>query len=61
MKTLKLNLLDKKLNIGYCKKINVHKVGDVLAVKNVLRAPFFLNFRNFGTKPDTTKKLESNS
>jgi len=28
----------------------------VLAVKNVLRAPFFLNFRNFGTKRDTKKK-----
>jgi len=28
------------------------------SVKNVLRAPIFLNFRNFGTKRDTTKKLK---
>jgi len=33
----------------------------VLEVKNVLRAPIFLNFRNFGTTRGTTKKLKSNS
>jgi len=27
----------------------------------VLRAPIFLNFRNFGTKRNTTKELKSNS
>jgi len=34
---------------------------DVPSVNYVLCAPIFLNFRNFGTKRDKTKKVKSNS
>ena len=40
-----------------CLKMSRH----VPSVKVVLRAPIFWNFRNFGTKWDTTKKLKSKS
>jgi len=36
-------------------------VPSVPSVNYVLRAPIFLNSRNFGMKRDTTKKLKSNS
>jgi len=47
--------------IGFSPCSGYSSVFIVLAVKNVFRAAIFLNFRYFGTKRDTIKKLKSNS
>ena len=54
---------EKKKHVGECSTCFgcETKTGVVPSVNYVLRAPIFLNSRNFGTKRDTTKKLKSNS
>ena len=74
---IKLQILDQEKNTGHVKKTKLidsykstrkfrstYSLGNgsvVPSVNYILRAPIFLNFRNFGTKRDTTKKLKSNS
>jgi len=62
-KLLQLVLEDKSImtNEEIVNKLNEFFVNVGTSVNYVLRAPIFLNSRNFGKKRDTTKKLKSNS